>query len=271
MSNMLAVERRRAIHDRLLKTGSVVVADLSRELGVSDETVRRDLTQMERDGLLVKTYGGAYTQEGMHRVIPSKLREHTGVEGKKIIGRLASELIKDGDTVFLDSSTTALHVAEQILTRQNVIVITNGLRSVEALAEADGIRVIAVGGTVRHSSLSTVGKAAEELLGHYFADTAFVSCDGLHISHGITDSSEEEAAIRAKMIEQAKRAVLIADATKFDRTSFVAIARMEEFDCVLTDHTPNDRWRTRLDQCGVSFSCHAHEHADAFEPQQNRS
>ncbi len=254
-STMLAVDRRRVIHDRLLRDGSVIVADLAREFSVSDETIRRDLAQMEGDGLLVKTYGGAYIQEGMHRVIPSKLRERTGVEGKRIIGELASELIQDGATVFLDSSTTALHVAEQILTKQNVVVITNSLRTAEALAEGEGIRVIAVGGTVRHSTLSTVGRAAEELLGQYFADIAFVSCDGLHLSRGITDSSEEEAEIRRKMIEQANRAVLIADATKFDRTSFVSIARMEEFDCVLTDKPLDDRWAALLSQFNISFGC----------------
>jgi DeoR/GlpR family transcriptional regulator of sugar metabolism len=254
-SSMLAIDRRRVIHDRLLREGSVIVADLARELSVSDETVRRDLAQMEGEGLLVKTYGGAYVQEGMHRVIPSKLRERTGVEAKRIIGTLASEMIHDGATVFLDSSTTALHVAEQILTKQNVVVITNSLRTAEILAEGEGIRVISVGGTVRHSTLSTVGRGAERLLGQYFADIAFVSCDGLHLTRGITDSSEEEAQIRRKMIEQANRAVLIADATKFDRTSFVSIARMDELDCLLTDKPPNDRWVALLGQFDVSVHC----------------
>ncbi len=252
---MLAVERRRSIHRALLTRGSVIVVELAREFSVSHETIRRDLARMESEGLLDKTYGGAYVSQGMHRVVPATLREHTGVEGKRKIGEIAAEMIHAGDTIFLDSSTTALCIANRILDRQNLVVITDGVRAAETLARADGIRIILVGGTLQHSTLSMVGKTAEFQIGQYFGDKAFVSCDGLHLTHGITDSSEEGAGVRKRMIRRANEPVLIADATKFNRTSFVSMAEFSDFSCLVTDQSVDAQWVSMLSDNDVSLEC----------------
>lgn len=249
---MLGVERRHVILEMLQEVGSVVVTELAQQFAVSDETIRRDLSRMEEEGLLQKTYGGAFIQKGMHRVVRVGLREHTCVEGKNVIGTLAAELIEPGDTIFLDASSTSLFIASHILEKKNLVVITNALRVAETLALANSMKVICVGGTLRSATLTLVGRAAEAGIGNYFADKAFISCDGLHQERGITDSDEREAEVRKQMIRQAESAILVVDATKFDRTSFVHVASFDQFDTLITDRLPHSDWFTTLESNNVA-------------------
>lgn len=243
---MLAVERRQAIFSILQEMGSVTVVELSEQFQVSEETIRRDLTKMESSGLLQKTYGGAFINTGMHREVPVALRERTYVEGKNTIGEIAAGLINTGDTIFLDASTTAVAIAEHILEKKNLIVITNALKVAETLARAPHIKVICTGGTLRPSSLTTVGKAAESAISTYFADKAFICCDGVHRVHGVTDANEKEAEVRKQMMRQAESSILVVDATKFDKTSFVHMADFSEFDVMITDKPISHEWQTTL-------------------------
>lgn len=250
---MLAVERRQAIFGILEEKGSVTVVELSQRFEVSEETIRRDLTKMESSGLLQKTYGGAFLNAGMHLEVPVDMRVHTYVEGKHVIGELSSRLIHNGDTIFLDASTTAVHIAEGILAKKNVIVITNALKVAETLAAAPDIKVICTGGTLRPSALTTVGKVAETAIENYFADKAFICCDGIHRVHGITDANEKEAEVRKQMIRQAQSTILVVDATKFDKTSFVHMADFDQFDVLVTDREPSPEWQATLGEADVEL------------------
>ena len=252
---MLAVDRRHAIFGILQETGSVTVVELSRRFDVSEETIRRDLTKMESAGLLQKTYGGAFLNSGMHLEVPVAMREHTYVEGKNIIGALSARLIHNGDTIFLDASTTAVHIAENILDKKNLIVITNALKVAETLARGPGIKVICAGGTLRPEYLTTVGKAAETAIATYFADKAFICCDGVHRLHGVTDANEKEAEIRKQMMRQAESSILVVDATKFDKTSFVHMADFGAFDVMVTDREVSSEWQTTLEEHDVELRC----------------
>lgn len=250
---MLAVERRQAIFGVLEEQGSVTVVELSRRFDVSEETIRRDLTKMESGGLLQKTYGGAFLNAGMHLEVPVDMRVHTYVEGKHVIGELSSRLIHNGDTIFLDASTTAVHIAGSILAKKNVIVITNALKVAETLSAAPEIKVICTGGTLRPSSLTMVGKVAETAIDNYFADKAFICCDGIHRIHGITDANEKEAEVRKQMINQAHSTILVVDATKFDKTSFVHMADFHQFDALVTDKEPTPEWQATLREADVEL------------------
>lgn len=252
---MLAVERRNEIFELLQETGSVTVTELAQRFSVSEETIRRDLSKMESGGLLQKTYGGAFITTGMHREVPVGLREHTYVEGKRLIGSMAARLINNGDTIFLDASTTAVYIAENILDKKNLIVITNALKVAETLARVEQIKVICTGGTLRRSSLTTVGKATESAVATYFADKAFICCDGIHRIHGVTDANEREAEVRKQMMLQAESSILVVDATKFDRTSFVHVADFREFDVMITDKPISREWQDTLDLNDVELLC----------------
>lgn len=243
---MLAVERRTKILEMLRQQGIVTVLELSKLFEVSEETIRRDLQKMETTEGVARTYGGAYITKAVHSDIPIRIREGFYLEGKETIAALADDLIEEGDTIILDSSTTCLHIAERLKARRNLVVITNAVKIVIALAESEGIKVICAGGTLRQSQLSFVGPAAIKSLGSYYADKAFVSCTGVDLQNGLTDSDEQEAEIRKKMLEQAKRKILVVDYTKFGKTSFSVIAPVDVADSLVTDREPPEEWRHEL-------------------------
>jgi DeoR/GlpR family transcriptional regulator of sugar metabolism len=164
------------------------------------------------------------------------------VREKELIGRRGGELVEHGDTIFLDASTTALHVGQSIIGKHNLIVISNALAVAYRLAEAPDVKMITIGGTLRRTSLTSVGRAAEDAIVRYYADKTFFSCDGIDRDHGITDANEKEAEVRKAMLRQSRRRILVADYTKFDRTSFVLIDNFEHVDTVITDRPLSEEW-----------------------------
>ena len=178
---------------------------------------------------------------------------HALISEKTAIAFLASKLVSDGDTVFLDASTTDMHIAMALKRKKNIIVVTNALKVAAALGELSSIKVICLGGTVRSTSLTTVGMMTERNLEGFFADTAFICCDGIHRSNGVTDASEQEAEVRKSMIEHAKRAVLVADHTKFDRGSFSLIAPFSRFDSMISDSHVSEEWERFFAERGIPF------------------
>jgi DeoR/GlpR family transcriptional regulator of sugar metabolism len=244
---MLAVERRKRILELLQKQGVVTVSELSGAFEVSEETIRRDLQKMDSSSGVARTYGGAFIARAVHSDIPISVRENAYLEGKTAIATLCEDLVSEGDTVILDSSTTSLHVAERLKQKRNIVVITNALKIALNLAGAEGVKVICVGGTLRHSQMSFVGPAAERGLSEYYADKAFVSCVGVDLVKGITDTDEHEAEIRKLMLRQAEKKILLADNTKLGKTFFSFIAPMEGLDCLVTDKEPDAQWLKELE------------------------
>ena len=145
---MLAIERRRKIISLLEERNSVLVPELSKIFKVTEETVRRDLEKLEGEGFLKRTYGGAVINDSINAELPLKIREVTNIEGKRAIGIKVAEYIKDGDTIMVDSSTTALQVAERIKDKRKITVITNSVKVVSELSSARDCKVISTGGTL---------------------------------------------------------------------------------------------------------------------------
>jgi DeoR/GlpR family transcriptional regulator of sugar metabolism len=250
---MLAVNRRQSIFDLLQERGSVTVVELSRRFEVSEETIRRDLPKMEASGLLSKTYGGAFINAGMHLEVPVAMREHTRVEAKSRIAAICANLVHNGDTIFLDGSSTSVRIAESILDKKNLIVLTNAIRVAETLSRSTSMKVILTGGTLRPTTLTMVGKAAENAVLNYFADKAFICCDGVHRQHGITDANEKEAVVRQAMMRRAESSILVADASKFNKTSFVHLADFAEFAVVVTDEALDEDWQQVMIEHDVEY------------------
>lgn len=248
---MLAVERRSRILDRLRTAGIVTVSGLAADFEVSEETIRRDLQKMEESDGVQRTYGGAYIAKAVSTDIPISIRENIYLSGKETIAGLCAELVDDGDTIMLDSSTTAIHIAEHLRSKRGITAITNSLRIAEVLGPTEGVKVICAGGSLRHSQLSFVGPAAVRTLEGYFADKAFVSCVGLDLEKGATDADELEAEMRKLMFANAREKILVADATKFGKFSLSLIAPLERIDLVVTDRPPDARWLRELESRSV--------------------
>ncbi|MDD6735658.1 MAG: DeoR/GlpR family DNA-binding transcription regulator [Clostridiales bacterium] len=251
---MLAVERRNQIEDIIQKNKSVMVLELAKKFDVTTETIRGDLEKLEKQGVLVRTYGGATLVEGSLSDIPLSDREVINFEGKQRIGKRASKLIKDGETVFLDASTSSLHIARNIKDKKSLTVITNSERIVNELAVCENIRVISTGGLLTVKNMSYIGRIVEKTLReNYFANKVFFSCRGVTVARGLTESNEAEAEIKKAMIECSESAVFLCDHTKIGKIGVPVISYFDRIDTVITDEKMTDEWRNCLAENDVNL------------------
>lgn len=243
---MLAIERKSEILAILQREKSVLVAELSQKYHVTEETIRRDLDKLEKEGYIKKTYGGAVINENTSVEIPFKVRERTNKKEKQIIARLVQEVISEGESIMLDSSSTSLMVARNLKQYSKLTVITNSVEILLELSNCKNIKVISTGGELRESALSLGGRQAEQMLTRYNVDKAVLSCKGVSMDKGITDSNEPEAQIKSTMSQCAKTTVWAIDSTKFDKVSFVQLAHFKEGDIVVTNKPLESRWMDYL-------------------------
>ncbi|EGL82401.1 transcriptional regulator, DeoR family [Caldalkalibacillus thermarum TA2.A1] len=249
---MLPIARRNKIKELITEKKSVTVAELTKLFKVTEETIRRDLKQLEEEGFLNRTYGGAYISEGVQNDVDITLREHIHVEGKQKIASQCLPFIHSGDSIFLDASTTSVVLAS-MLQGKKITVVTNSIKIVNTLVDNPDIDLVVIGGTLAKSSLSNVGKTAEYHLNHYFFDTAFISCRSVSRQHGLTDSNEQQAAMRKLAAEHANNVFLIADYTKFDKTSFTRIGGFDLVDTIVVDQKLSAEWHQFLEEKQITL------------------
>lgn len=215
---------------RLTKT-----TDLAQILGVSDETVRRDLEHLEREGKLRRVRGGAVLASSTGVEPSQESRKATSLAEKASIGVAAAGLVDDGDTLFLDLGTTALEVARNLRGMRNITVITNSWPIALELVSDPGIRVIALGGVLRPGELATSGPLALEGARRFHVDKAFIGVGGLNPREGLTDYHLEEAEVRKVMIANARVVIAVADHTKFGVVALASVVDLQRVDKVVTD------------------------------------
>lgn len=247
---MLAAERRKKIIDLVHQDKRVLVSDLSRMFEVTEETIRRDLEKLEKDGIVSRTYGGAMLNRHTNEDLPFVTRGALNTDIKRNIALKALELINDGDTLMVDPSSTAFEFLKLLGNKNNLTVITNSINILHEFANS-GIHIISSGGSLRHRSLSLVGPVAHDTIQRYNVDTAVISCKALDLDRGITDSNEPECELKKYMLRQAEKVVLLADHTKFDKTAFTKLAQLNKIDVLITDRKPSDIWLKRLAENNV--------------------
>jgi DeoR family transcriptional regulator, aga operon transcriptional repressor len=230
---------RRTTLARLLSSrGFVRVADASVELGVSEVTIRGDLSALERDGRAVRVHGGAMPVDSLVREAPVESTRDERAEAKRAIGRAAAGLVSSGDCVYLDAGSTALALADALLARRelhDVIVVTSALTI--ALALEPGIprfEVVVTGGTLRPLQHSLVNPFAAAMLAALRFDLAFIGCNGIHPRHGVTNVNLPEAEVKTLAMRSAQRSVLIADGSKLLRVDPAVIGGLGEFAQLVT-------------------------------------
>lgn len=213
---MKVANRRQSILDLVL-SGKSNVDELCAQLGVSEATVRRDLTALAEEGLIIRTYGGA-THVGMREPetsVEERRQQHS--QEKTVIARAALAHIQDHDTLFLEGGTTTSALAQLLNQRRGLHVITNNLMALADLALIPEGRITVLGGDLRSSSMSTYGVAAQAALEHLSADKVFLSADGVVAELGLCEASSEQAYLKETMIARAAFIFVLADATKLGR------------------------------------------------------
>ena len=234
---MLAVERHRRILEMLLKSGTITTIKAAKTLSISEETIRRDFEKLEADGHLTRKHGGAVSNNDIRRDLSLKSRQIVNVAEKEIIAKLALGQIQAGDTIFLDASSTAFHLA-CALANLEVTVLTTGLKAAVELARRPAIRVILAGGMVSHRSLSCEGSLTNQMLEHYHVQKAFLSCRGFDSKQGFGESNAEQAVLKRMIMNMTDQTILLVDHSKFGIKPPYLFARPEDIDVLITNHSP---------------------------------
>ena len=232
---MMLSDRHVRILEELRKNPDISVRELSGLLFVSEPTVRRDFTELQRRGLITKRYGGAVLNEGAaDREIPFILREREKSSVKSLIGHKAAGLVQDGMVVMLDGSTSAYHLVEYLARKKDLIVITSGAKTAVALAEAN-VRVFSTGGQMLVHSFSYVGRQAEDFVRSVNADILFFSCHGVSLDGKMTDPAVEEANLRQVMFGSCREKYLLCDSSKFGKTFLYNMGTVRELNGIISE------------------------------------
>lgn len=239
---MLVAERHQKIVEVVNERKSIRVTELSEIFSVTEETIRRDLEKLENEKKLTRSHGGAVriaitadTPE-----IPYSEREITNVKEKKEIATEAVKQVNEGDKVILDASTTAWYMAK-ILPDISITVLTNSLKVALELSTKKQVAVISTGGVLLSRSLSYVGPLAESSLDTYHVNKAFISCKGFHFKRGISESNEQQARMKKKMIDIADSIYIMIDHSKFGIQAFSHLYDLDIIDQVITDSNVEEK------------------------------
>ena len=240
-SRLLVEERRRRILEILESQERVTVEELVVRFGVSAVTIRGDLDALAEAGAVIRSHGGALKRIEAPEDVPITVKETLHHAEKVRIGHAASQMIKDGETIMLDSGTTTMEIARQIkfLKVKALNVITNALNVAMELASLPHVRLIMIGGILRQMSYSLTGPHAEQTLRGLHADRLFLGVDGLDPDIGLMTPDVLEAQLNAVMIQVSRETVVVADSTKFQRRSLSVIARIEVVHKLITDSGAN--------------------------------
>ncbi len=248
---MMAEERRMQILQIIRAEGRAKVNDLVHRFKTSAVTIRSDLNELHDRNLVQRSHGGAVIQDTVFRESPLNERLKNQSKEKQRIGAMAATLIKEGETVILDSGTTTLEVARQIKNIQNLQVITNGVNIAVELLNSRHTQTIMMGGTVRNDSASIVGRATEDMLEQFSADRLFLCGAGCDPEFGVSGTNLEEPLPHRAMLRAAREIIVVADASKFTRRSMSLIASFSEVDIVISDTSLPPELQERV----RSFGC----------------
>jgi DeoR/GlpR family transcriptional regulator of sugar metabolism len=230
---VLTDERRALILDRLQTQGRVLAADLTAELDVSSDTIRRDLRELDEAGALRRVHGGALPRHG--DATPFATRSRRAPKAKASIARRAAELVRDGDVVVIDGGTTTLEVARGLRHDLRASVLTTSPPIAVELAGHAGLEVTVVGGTLRSRSMVTVGADTIDSLRQVRADVVFLGICGLHPEIGVTANDLEERHVKAAMIHGAAAVVALADHDKLGTAMAFVVAPLRQVTHLVTD------------------------------------
>ena len=230
-------ERRRKITTMVREHGSVQVAVLAAQFGVSTQTIRKDLHYLSEKGIATRSYGGAISSHVINVTVEpgvEKKRESYRDE-KDRIGKLAASLVQPGDSIILDSGTTTAHIARYLQDSDEITVVTNDFGVVSELVKKPNINIIMLGGGLRRKNLAFYGMQTEDSIGALRATKLFLGEDGFDLQHGVTTHFEPEAKLNRKMFDVALQTIAVTDSSKFNKMCLHRIINVDDVDVLITD------------------------------------
>lgn len=228
-------ERQDKILSMLHKEKKLLVSQLCGEFSVSPATIRSDLKEMESRGLLVRTHGGAILRTKSGAEKSSVQKQSVCQKEKKLIARAAASLVEEGDTIAIDTGTTAMAFAREIIRKNNLTIITNDLEIASFLEENSTATLVVIGGSLRRGFHCCIGAAAVEQLRRFRVDKGFLAVNGLTAEVGLSTPDMEHAEVKRQLIAISSRVILLCDSSKIGINSFCTIAPVSAVDVLVTD------------------------------------
>jgi DeoR/GlpR family transcriptional regulator of sugar metabolism len=249
VANLARNERMRRVLELLETRDSVHVSELSNEFLVSEVTVRQDLSELARQGLVARVRGGVRALQRGQSELAFDLRLRLQADEKRAIARAAAKLVGDGEAVALDSSTSAYYLALELSGKRELVVVTNGLLIAAALADSPGVSVLLTGGMLRLPAMSVVGDLGADVLRRTRINKGFFGARGLNLERGLMDLNPDEVRVKQEMAAACDRVVGIFDGTKWKRSALLSFVPTDRVDAIVTDASaPDDAvkaWRDR--------------------------
>lgn len=244
-------DRMRSVLSALHEQDAVSLAPLAEDLGVSAATLRRDLAELDEQGLLVRTHGGARALDSRSE-IPVRLRDTQFREAKQRIARRAVEMIPSGPyAVAISGGSTTAEVARALGNRADLTIVTNSLTTALECAARPQLKVIITGGVVRLSSFEAVGSLSENTFKAINVGTAILGTDGITVSGGVTTHDDTEARTNNAMVASAQRVIVVADGSKVGRVTLAKMADLSQINDFITDSTADPAELARIADAGV--------------------
>jgi DeoR family fructose operon transcriptional repressor len=243
-------ERRLRILDLIRDRKKLTVGELCKLLGVSPATVRADLRDLDREGLLLRTHGGAIERSRASFEQVSSKRSTVNLAAKQAIAVEAERVIHDGDTILLDTGTTTVELARRLHARRELTVVTNDLEIARVLEDSPGVQVVLLGGSLRKGFHCTVGPLGLRTAQDLRVDKAFMATNSLSLAVGATTPDLQHAETKKAMIAIAGKVILLCDSSKIGRESFARFAELEQIDMLITESL-SDEDRAAMEERGI--------------------
>lgn len=250
---MFAQERKNLILETLQQKKRVTIAELTDLLQVSGTTVRMYLTELEQQHKLLRTHGGAmWIDAGYGTEETMDARQGKDLPQKQAIARLAVQELNAKETIFLDTGTTCVQIAEELLYRKiPMTVVTNDVRVALTLQKSNVLQVVMLGGTLRNAYECTLGAGMIEEMERYYFDTALIAANGVSAEYGISTPHPETAQAKRAALKQAKRSIVVVDHTKLEKVTATKFADIHDVDEILTDPEASEQLLAQYQQQGI--------------------
>lgn len=244
----MGVSDKRKLHIResIKNSGTVSVGELADELSVSEMTIRRDLSELENEGFLKRTHGGAVREVSRSYEPPFTARQSISSEAKQQIAKRAVNYLEEGDTIAVDSGTTALEFAKQLQNFRNLTIVTPSIHIAAMFLSHPGVETILAGGLVRKTEGSLVGEITRRTFENLYFDKFFLSAAALSIEAGYTEYILEDAEIKNLIISHSKKTIALMDSSKLGRTAFSQVCGLAEADILITEHDLEQKMKKAL-------------------------
>lgn len=233
---MIAEERKALLLNKLREDGYIQVTDLAEEFNISSATIRRDLIQLEKEGLCIRKRGGAVrSTQGVTMELPYDVKKNRNTEEKSWIAKEALKLVENGDTILLDAGSTIYTLACLLHTKERLTVVTHDLNIAVKLAANPKINLICTGGIARANVYTLQGTQVVEFIRNLHVDKSFIGADAVHPDRTISNVNIEEVPIKQAMIQAANQVILLTDSSKFGITGFAKVCEVSDVDYIITD------------------------------------